>query len=110
MITEREDEMTTEPFEVPKNEELDRVVNFFKAFGDRTRYLIVTILAEGPLTVNELAERLGISQPAMSHQLMILRQAGVVIGQRDGRYIYYQLTDHHVLTILRQVQAHASQG
>ena len=35
---------------------------------------------------------------------------GVVIGQRDGRYIYYQLTDHHVLTILRQVQAHASQG
>ena len=72
--------MTTEPFEVPKNEELDRVVTFFKAFGDRTRYLIVTILAEGPLTVNELAERLGISQPAMSHQLMILRQAGVVIG------------------------------
>ncbi|MBM6754524.1 winged helix-turn-helix transcriptional regulator [Lactobacillus alvi] len=102
--------MKSVPFEVPKNQELDRVVTFFKAFGDRTRYLIVTILAHGPLTVNELADRLGTSQPAMSHQLMILRQAGIVVGKRDGRYIHYQLTDDHVLTILRQVQAHTTQG
>ena len=43
--------------------------------------------------------------------LMAIATIGaLLIGQRDGRYIYYQLTDHHVLTILRQVQAHASQG
>lgn len=95
---------------VPTSGEIDRVVNLFKAFGDRTRYLIIHVLAKGPLTVNELADELGTSQPAMSHQLMILRQAGIVEGHRDGRYIYYQLKDDHVLTILKQVQAHAELG
>ncbi len=100
----------TDDVTLPKEQEIERVVRLFKAFGDRTRYRIITVLACGPRTVNELASQVDLSQPATSQQLKVLRQAGLVVGKRDGRYIYYQLTDQHVLTILEQVRAHTQIG
>lgn len=66
----------------------------FKAFGDHTRLKIIYLLAtdtSGTLGVGELADRLGISQPAVSQHLKTLKGEGIVDSRRDGFYIYYTI-------------------
>ncbi|KRM92728.1 hypothetical protein FC80_GL001667 [Liquorilactobacillus cacaonum DSM 21116] len=58
------------------------------------------------LTVNEIADEIGITQSAISHQLKLLRQTGLVKGIRDGQKIYYELSDQHITTIFEQVREH----
>jgi ArsR family transcriptional regulator len=91
---------------LPSLPELEKSVQLFKAFGDQTRYKILFLLSEKSLTVNELAEIIEISQSAISHQLKLLRQTGLVRGQRDGQRINYQLSDRHIITIFEQVREH----
>lgn len=91
---------------LPSLPELEKSVQLFKAFGDQTRYKILFLLSEKSLTVNEIAEIIGISQSAISHQLKLLRQTGLVRGQRDGQRINYQLSDRHIITIFEQVREH----
>ncbi|KRM05758.1 MAG: metalloregulator ArsR/SmtB family transcription factor [Liquorilactobacillus ghanensis] len=92
--------------QLPSLPELEKSVQLFKAFGDQTRYKILFLLAEKSLPVNEIAEAIGISQSAISHQLKLLRQTGLVCGIRDGQKINYQLSDRHVFTIFEQVREH----
>ena len=63
----------------------------FKALGDETRFLIVRMLVGRELCVCEIIDAFAISQPAISHHLKILRQAGVVRDKREGKWIYYSL-------------------
>ncbi|WP_281165429.1 ArsR/SmtB family transcription factor [Liquorilactobacillus sicerae] len=92
--------------QLPSFLELEKSVQLFKAFGDQTRYKILFLLAEKSLSVNELADIIGISQSAISHQLKLLRQTGLVRGLRAGQKINYQLSDRHVITIFNQVREH----
>jgi len=75
--------------------ELDRLVRFYKALSDRTRLSLVKILADlepgDALCVNALAVELGISQPAVSQHLGVLRAADLVIGERRGYHVHYRL-------------------
>jgi ArsR family transcriptional regulator len=91
---------------LPSNEEVDSMVELFKAFGDKTRYRIISMLAAHKMTVNEIASQLDVSQPAISHQLTVLRHAGLVIGERKGLFVVYQLADQHIITILQQAREH----
>ena len=62
------------------------------AFGDPTRREILLILAEGEMSVNDLAERIEhVGRTAVSSHLRVLRLAGVVNERRDGRYRYYSI-------------------
>ena len=63
----------------------------FKVFSVETRIKIIELLKGGPLAVNSLAEALGISQPAVSQHLRILKQAGLASDERKGYHIYYSL-------------------
>ena len=58
------------------------------------------------LSVNDLAEAIGTSQSAVSHQLRILKQSHLVKFRRDGRNILYSLADDHVYTMLNQGMSH----
>ena len=78
---------------LPEEELLYDLADLFKVFSDTTR-------------INEIAENLGASQSAVSHQLRILKQAHLVKFRRDGRNIHYSLADDHVLTILDQGLTH----
>jgi len=69
------------------------------ALADPRRILILYALAEKPLNVSEVAEEVGISQPAASRHLIILRERGMVSAQREGQAVVYQLAD------LRTIQA-----
>ena len=82
------------------------LADLFKVFSDTTRIKILYALMSDELSVNDLAETIGTSQSAVSHQLRILKQSHLVKFRRDGRNIHYSLADDHVLTILDQGLTH----
>ena len=72
--------------ETPAEHDLRRLRTLYRALGDATRLRIIGLLAEvGPLPVGELSARVGLSQPLISWHLRILRLAGVIETQRQGR-------------------------
>lgn len=82
------------------DEDICDLADFFKVFGDSSRLKVLWALKNGELCVTHLAELLGMSVPAVSHQLKLLRHSRLVRTRRDGRNIYYCLADEHVLRIL----------
>lgn len=85
--------------QMPDEEILYDVAELFKVFGDSTRIRILSALLDQELCVCAMAELLGMGQSAISHQLRILRAAGLVRPRRDGKTIYYALDDEHVHSI-----------
>ena len=67
------------------------LVNLFKAFSDETRLRILNVLLGGELCVCELMDALQMTQPRISHQLRILKGAGLVVDRREGKWIIYAL-------------------
>ncbi|MET7584558.1 metalloregulator ArsR/SmtB family transcription factor [Streptomyces microflavus] len=63
-------------------------------------------LREGPCAVGDLAEAVGMEASACSHQLRLLRNLGLVTGERHGRSIVYALYDNHVAELLDQALFH----
>lgn len=66
-------------------------VRTIKAVGDRTRLQILRVLLEGEHCVTEIARRLGLAQPRISHHLTILRNSGLVLDRRSGKQIIYSI-------------------
>ncbi len=91
---------------MPDEEELYDLAEFFKIFADSTRIRILFVLFETPLCVCDLAEALGMKQPAISYQLRILKQARLVKSRREGRTVYYSLSDDHVRGIIAMGREH----
>ena len=75
------------------------VAELFKIFGDSTRIKIINILLEEELCVCDIANRIKVSQSAVSHQLRILKTAKLVKYRKNGNCIYYSLSDDHVKKI-----------
>lgn len=78
-----------------------------QALATPSRLLILDRLRESPATVGELARSVGMEQSAVSHQLRLLRNLGLVDGVRDGRSIVYSLYDNHVAQLLDEAIYHA---
>ncbi len=81
----------------------------FKAFGDTTRIRILFALFDADICVCDLAELLGMTQSAVSHQLKLLKQAKLVAGKRDGKQIIYYLADDHVRKIIEMGMQHVTE-
>lgn len=77
-----------------------------QALAAPSRLRILARLHAGPVTVSELAADVGMEGSAVSHQLRLLRHLGLVVGQREGRRVVYELHDDHVAKMLEQVVAH----
>ena len=74
--------------------------NFLKAISHEGRLMILCHLASGEKSVTELEELLSSRQAAVSQQLSRLRSEGLVQPRRDGKAIYYSLTDGRAVKIL----------
>jgi len=76
-----------------QSNEIERVAQTFKALSDPTRLRIVTMLrgSKAPLCVTAIASRLGVTQPAVSQHLRVLRAAGIVSSMRAGRRVHYSV-------------------
>ena len=88
---------------------LYRLADLFKVFGDPTRIRILYVLSVEELCVQDIADRLSMTQSAISHQLRVLKQMSLVKFRRDGKTIYYSLADSHVGTIMNQGLEHVTE-
>ncbi len=74
---------------------------FFKALCEDVRLKIITLLMPRELCVCEIIAQLNLSQPAVSHHMKILKQAGLVNDRRDGRWIFYSLDKERFMQLER---------
>ena len=88
--------------DLPTDELLCDLADLFKIFGDTTRIKILYSLFESQMCVCAIAELLGMTQSAISHQLKILKDADLVGNRREGKTIYYFLLDDHVRSVIAQ--------
>lgn len=88
--------------EMPTDELLSDLADLYKIFGDSTRIKIMFALFEEEMCVCAIAELLGMNQSAISHQLKVLKNANLVANRREGKTIYYSLSDDHVRSIIAQ--------
>ncbi|MCS6846721.1 MAG: metalloregulator ArsR/SmtB family transcription factor [Anaerolineae bacterium] len=79
-----------------KDRDLLDAVAFAKAIADETRQRIMKLCCCRRLTVSEITEQIGVSQPTVSHHLAILRDAGLVTADREGRETYYSLNQERI--------------
>ena len=82
------------------------VAEVMHALATPSRVLILAQLREGALSVSELVSAVDMQQSAVSHQLRLLRDLGLVVGQRDGRRVVYSLYDDHVALLIDQAVNH----
>lgn len=94
---------------MPNDEALYDLAEFFKVFADSTRIKILYVLLKGEVCVCDLADILGVTQSAVSHQLRLLKQMDLVRFRRDGKTIFYSLADSHIQTILNQGFEHINE-
>ena len=85
------------------------LADLFSILGDPTRVRIVDALSEGELCVCDIAEQVGITESAVSHQLRLMRTMRVVKGRREGRCVYYTLDDQHIVSLFQQGLRHVSE-
>lgn len=80
------------------------LVQVFKLLSDETRLRVLTYLArEGELHVTALCDKLGQSQPAVSHHLALLRVAGLIEARRDGKHNFYSVRVKHFHRLMSEV-------
>ena len=91
---------------MPAEELLNELADFYQVFGDATRIKILCVLLRSEMCVCDLAEMLGMTQSAISHQLRVLKQMKLVKNRREGKTVYYSLADGHIQNIISQGMEH----
>lgn len=81
----------------------------FRLLGDSNRLRLVAACLDGPRTVSELTEAIGVSQSLVSHHLRLLRAARLLRQTRSGRNVLYDLPDYHVASMLTNMIEHVSE-
>lgn len=94
---------------LPEDEVLYDLAELFKIFGDSTRVKMLYILSISEMCVYDLAQLLGVSQSAVSHQLRALKASKLVRYRREGKTVFYALADGHVRTIMDQGLEHVEE-
>lgn len=94
---------------LPGPDELLEMGDFFKVLGDPTRLKILHALLGGELCVCDLGVVLGMSVSAISHQLSVLKQARLVSFRREGKVVYYGISDDHVESLLASMRVHLAE-
>lgn len=94
---------------MPDIDTLYDLADLYRIFGDSTRIRILYTLFEHELCVCDIAEILKMTMSAISHQLRVLKSAGLVTYRRDGKSCYYSLADDHVKTIIKMGIEHVTE-
>ena len=95
--------------EMPQEDALFDLAELFKIFGDSTRIRVLYVLFESEMCVCDIAQLLGMTQSAISHQLQVLKKSKLVKYRRQGKTVFYSLADAHVRTIIGQGMEHISE-
>ena len=85
--------------QMPSDEDFVALAELYKMFSDPTRAKILRALAASEMCVCDIAALLGLTKSAISHQLKSLRLTNLVKSRREGKIVYYSLSDDHVKII-----------
>ena len=91
----------------------DLKAKLFRGLADPTRLSILEALREGPRAVGEVVEVTGLGQSNVSNHLACLRDCGLVVSEKRGRFVHYRLSDPRVadlLSLAEQLLAEVAQG
>lgn len=91
---------------MPEENVLYNLGDFFKLLGDGTRIKILNALFYSEMCVCDIAALLGMTQSAISHQLRVLKQGRFVKHRKEGKSVYYSLDDEHIKHIIEQGLTH----
>lgn len=94
----------------PKGQELEDLTELFKVLGTPSRIRILFQICFAEACVSDLANKLVMSESAVSHHLHVLRMNGLVRWRREGKTILYQLNDDHVRGIIAQGCKHIEEA
>ena len=94
---------------MPEETTLYDLSDFFKILGDSTRMGILFAIDRAPMCVCDIAEVLGMTKSAVSHQLKQLRAADLVRYRKSGKNVYYELADEHVRDIIEKALEHIAE-
>jgi len=94
---------------MPDKEQVDSLAALFRLFSDDNRLRIMLALRNGERCGNDISAEVGMSMTAISHQLRSLRDARLVKPRRDGKMVYYSLSDEHVESIIDLGREHLSE-
>ena len=92
--------------EMPEESTLYDLSDFFKVLGDSTRINILFAIDKEPMCVCDIADLLGMTKSAVSHQLKILRQSDLVSYRKIGKNVIYSLADDHVRDVIEKALEH----
>lgn len=82
----------------------EEMVIIFKAFSDESRLSILGLLKDGEMCGNDILEKMKISQSTLSHHMKLLCESGVVVGRRQGKWMYYSISAMGAETAAKMMQ------
>lgn len=94
---------------LPDSGKLIELAELYKIFADGTRIKILYLLFEEELCVCDIAQAVGMTVSAVSHQLRVLKNAKLVKFRKDGKSVFYSLADEHVSLILSKGMEHINE-
>lgn len=81
---------------------MNRLSAFYKMLGDPTRLQILQILIDSATSVNNIADKIGMSQSSISHQLQLLKAHNIVIARRIGQIVEYRIANDYIANFIKQ--------
>lgn len=94
---------------MPKEQEIEHVAELFKLFGDSTRVGILCALSRHELCVSDIASVVNMSSSAVSHQLRLLKQIGIIHSRRAGKTVLYSILNQHIEEIFSLALAYSEE-
>ncbi|MFM8370077.1 MAG: ArsR/SmtB family transcription factor [Chloroflexota bacterium] len=87
-----------------------KLAELFSSLSDASRIRIIALLMDGEMSVRALADGLGMTESAVSHQLRGLRQMHLVHARKSGRQVFYSIDDDHVARLFTLGLDHVQHG
>lgn len=94
---------------IPSDETIDSVASHLEVMGNSTRLKIMYYLKTGEQGVLELSEKMGMSMPAISHHLRVLKNKNIVKRRQEGKNVFYKLDDHCLIQVLELTRSHVEE-
>src|SRR5512142_2298687 len=98
--------MTTKDSRILDEHIAAHVAELFRVFSDTSRVRIMSVLLRGETNVSALSRAIGLSESAVSHHLRGLRQMHLVVSRKNGKEVYYQVEDEHIIHLFQQGVKH----
>lgn len=104
-----QDAIRTAKQAIGSDEAISDMSEVFKVLGDPTRLKILLALSKGELCVYDIAQALGVTESAVSHQLRLLKALRLVRQRKEGRMVFHALDDEHIDDLIRVAKRHAAE-